>query len=112
MRSALAATWVVATALIMCSRTHKLSMRGELGTPGLSPLASSSWAKLGGSGGSWVLYRGPCPAWGCGEVVGSSMGSSCKMRRRPGSRWEALGPLGAGEPGAACVVAWARAAVR
>jgi len=89
-------------------------MRGELGTPGsrLSPLASSSSrAKLGGSGGSWVLYRGPRSARGCGEVVGSPVGSRREMRR-PGPWWEALGPLGAGQAGAAGVVAGAGAAVR
>ena len=109
MRSTLAATRVVAATLIMRPRTPKLTMRWELGSPCLSQLASS-WTKLGGSGGSWILNRGPCRAWGCGEVVGSTMGS-CGKVWRPRSWWEALGPLGPGQPGAACVVAGAGAAV-
>ena len=107
MRSTLAAPLVVSSPLIMSSRTPKLSMRGELGN--LSPLASSR-AKLGGPRSCGVLNRGPCGAWGRGEVVRPSVGP-CWEVWGPGSRWEALRPLRVGEAGAAGVVAWTGAAV-
>jgi len=114
-RSTLAAARVLlasSSTLIVSPGTPKLSVGRELGAPSQSLDPVTSRTKLGSSGGGWILNRSPRGSRWCGEVVRPSMVGICREVGRSHPWLEALWPLVCGEPGAARVVARARAAGR